>query len=1013
MEQGILSKVNGEHVTWACPFHPVGKFDESGKLIDVRITCNSKTLNKALIPVKRHIPSVPELTRKLAGSKIFSIFDFKDAFNQLSYDKESRALNVMATPWGLYCWNRLNMGISTASEIFQETMVKVLGDIPNIEIAMDDVLVHTKNKEEHDKIIKQVLERISTSGMTLNPRKCKFYQNEVDCFGITISAEEIRPKKAKYRDFIECEEPTNTKEVRSFLGCAGYFKTRSPDQSAISKPLRDLLKVSRAFKWDDEEKNAYNQLKQIVIEESMAFFNHLLPIELYVDAGPFGCSSFLTQIDGKQDTIKLVRCDSHSYTQAEERYSHLEKEAFACVWACKTNHIYVYGRPFKIITDALAVKKIFQEDKTRKRTPIRFIRWKSDLSVYNATFVHRAGFKNIADYLSRRFKRTPRDDIEVTTQVENQINAIVQDRIPTNITLEQLISASNSDPVIQEIKKALALKKWGPLVNEALLKPFKGIWTELSFSNQGILLRNDVIVIPESLRHIVIEYAHEGHIGMQLCKRLLRNICWFPRMDSMIEDVIEECIACQANTRQGTSTEPIIPTKMPKLSWDTIALDHTSRSPTNDYGLGVLDEASRTTFIKTAKDLTSNTAIQICKKMFAEMGIPRVVKTDNGPAFISKEWKEFAKKYKFHHQKITPLHPEANAGAERIMQNNNKTIRCANVTGAPWKRVTSDWLRRYNQTPHSSTGFSPNMLLLGNDNCDILPNICPRTLTPAMKVQARLNDALAKMKMKKYADASQHVKHRHFQINDPVLHKWSRHNKYVSLFDPHPYRVKRINGSMIVAGRDNHAVTRNSKFFKIINEKCFLKALEIVRNKLKTQSNPSTSFKTINHRSQVGRQTTTNLPATPPPTPALPQTNEAPQLEIPIPLEPTEHAQAANQSPTSTPPTAFIQRLESNTPNLNTGQSTTRCTKSMTTTSRAPSLPRRPTGRSSFPKTTAKRKRSNSLEIFRPHPQQTNPTTPHTQMASSTNNPTRTTRSKTRQTARHDYTDSFRMFPRK
>ena len=686
--------------------------------------------------------------------------------------------------------------------------------------------------------------------MTLNPLKCQFFKKSVEFFGMTISEHGISPKKAKYQDLIDCEEPTCTKDVRSFLGFAGYFKNRSPYQSSVNKPLRDLLKTNHSFKWNDDEKNSFKEVKRIVIEEAMAFFDHTLRIELYVDAGPFGCSSFLTQIDDELRSIKLIRCDSHSYTEAEERYSHLEKEAFACVWACKTNHIYVYGRPFKLITDALSVKKIFQEDKTRKRTPIRFIRWKSDLSVYNVEFVHRAGSKNIADYLSRRFNRTPSESTNlVSTNLENHINTIVESRVPTDISLDRLIVASNTDAQIQEIKKALKLKHWGNLVDSSLIKQFKGIWNELSFSSHGILMRNDVIVIPMSLRQEVINYGHEGHIGMQLCKRLLRNICWFPTMDAMIESTIEECVPCQANTL-GTTTEPIVPTIMPQEPWDTIALDHTSRSPTNDYGLGILDEGSRTTIIKIAKDLTSATAISICKNIFAKLGIPKVVKTDNGTAFTSQEWADFARKYGFHHQKITPLHPEANSGAERIMKNNNKTIRCAEVMNVPWKSITSQWLKRYNQTPHSSTGYSPNMLLLGSDNCNILPNIKPRILTPAMKAQARLNDAIAKLRMKKYADAAQHVKHREFKPEDPVMLKWTRNNKYRSLFDPYPYRVKTVKGSMIMAARENHRVTRNSKFFKIINEKCFEKAMDLVRNKLKSNIPASTTFKLNNRNIQ-------------------------------------------------------------------------------------------------------------------------------------------------------------------
>ena len=121
--------------------------------------------------------------------------------------------------------------------------------------------------------------------------------------------------------------------------------------------MRNLLKKDAVFKWDQDEKDAYSKLKECIIEEEMAFFDSKKDTELYVYADPEGCSSFLTLLDHIQHTVKLVRCDSHAFNEAERRYSHLEKEAFACVWACKTNHIYICGRHFKLITDALAVKK--------------------------------------------------------------------------------------------------------------------------------------------------------------------------------------------------------------------------------------------------------------------------------------------------------------------------------------------------------------------------------------------------------------------------------------------------------------------------------------------------------------------------------------------------------------------------------------------------------------------------------------------------------------------------------
>ena len=237
--------------------------------------------------------------------------------------------------------------------------------------------------------------------------------------------------------------------------------------------------------------------------------------------------------------------------------------------------------------------------------------------------------------------------------------------------------------------------------------------------------------------------------------------------------------------------EPIMPTSIPRTAWHTLSIDFSSKLPSGEYTMGILDEHSRKTLVKLSKNMTSETAIKVCMNFFGKYGIPKVIKLDNGPAFSSQQFANFAKTFNFKHQKVTPYHPEANAGSERIMKALNKRARCAAVAHTSWKDEMTQYLHRYNQTPHSSTGFSPNMLLIGQDKCDILPQIAPvRTRTEQTVNQAILNDDFAKAKMKYYGDKYQMTKTRDLSINHPILHLWIRNNKHMSIFDPHPYRVK-------------------------------------------------------------------------------------------------------------------------------------------------------------------------------------------------------------------------------
>ena len=826
-EMGVISKHKQEDgfYSWLSPLHPVEKLNERGEIVDVRLTANNIQLNKAIIRQRKHIPSLPELQYDLNGMKWFTKLDFMEAFNQLPYDDQSRLLTATATTWGVYIWNAMNMGLCVASEIFQEAMRNLLGDLPGVKVAMDDVLLATKTREEMEKLVTTVLDRIREHGMTLNPRKCQFFKNQIDFFGMNVSEEGIKPKKEKLKDLKECEPPKDAKEVRAFLGLAGYFKTRTPHQSTIDKPLRDLLIKGKRFKWEVDEQQAYQRIKDIVIEEALAHFDCDNKTELIVDASPVGCSSFLTQLT-KEGERKLIKCGSHAFTAAEKNYSHVEKEAFACAWGCEDSHIYVYGRPFKLITDALGVQKLLNEDVPRKHIPTRLLRFKSRISVYNCEFVHRPGNTNIADFLSRCLKVDPEimsgSEGQINQEMESSINQLVEEKISSIITLEELIRATQEDELLCKVKEVIR----GGIQPGQELGPFKNVFQELCVSEHGVVLRGENIVIPVGLRQNLLSFAHEGHSGRVLMKRHLRHICWFPGMNKEVDRLVKDCLACEC-TNDNTNREPVIPSKLPVKEWHQISIDWTSRTPSNDYLLVLYCDTSREIVAKLSRNMTSQSAIRICKEVFVKYGFPSVIKSDNGPSFISHEWRDFVTRYKINHVKITPLHPEANGSVERVMKCINKRIRCAAVDKSNWKKVLESFIQRYRETPHSATKVTPKALIEKSSSSSLLPMVIKKVVQANLLQQAKWNDERAKRNMKTYADQIKHTKSFCFKIGEPVLHKWERANKYKPLFDPYAYRVTEVKGSRVRVERQNHSLTRNSSCFKKITEKCYKLSMEL------------------------------------------------------------------------------------------------------------------------------------------------------------------------------------------
>jgi len=200
-------------------------------------------------------------------------------------------------------------------------------------------------------------------------------------------------------------------------------------------------------------------------------------------------------------------------------------------------------------------------------------------------------------------------------------------------------------------------------------------------------------------------------------------------------------------------------------------------------------------------------------KVFSMFGIPRILKTDNGPPFNSDQFSQFADYLGFHHRKITPLWPQANATAERFMRTLGKAIRVAKTQGMHWKQHLNIFLREYRSTPHSTTESSPAELLFQRKMFTKIPSFT-HTASNSSDSAVRAKDDKAKAKMKTHADSHRHAKPHTLTPGDTVLHRQPKQNKLTTLYNSKPYTVTKTKGSMVTASRGGHSIVRNSSFFK-------------------------------------------------------------------------------------------------------------------------------------------------------------------------------------------------------
>jgi len=400
---------------------------------------------------------------------------------------------------------------------------------------------------------------------------------------------------------------------------------------------------------------------------------------------------------------------------------------------------------------------------------------------------------------------------------EEYINYIAANAVPKAMTIQEVAEATKKDHTLQHVIKCLQYQKWRKDDN---VDPFtyiqlRRLRTELSYlSDPGILLRNTRNVIPETLHHCSVDLAHAGHLGLVKTKSLLREKIWFPGVDKLVQDKVKNCISCQAVTPMP-AREPLQMSKLPDAPWEELSADF-AQLESGEYLLVVIDVYSRFPVVEIVNSTSASCVIPKLDKIFSEFGMPFMLRTDNGPPFQSEDFAKFAVTLGFTHQKVTPLWPGANGEVERFMKTIKKCVHIAQIEHQKWRRELVKFLCKYRVNLHSTTGVALATLLFSRNVHAKFPQL---TTEPKNREEISQRDSEQKAKMKAYADDKSYVKPSSLQIGSRVLVKNSpSKGKKSAMFNPKPYTVIKIKGSMITAERHGHRITRNSSYFKEIQD---------------------------------------------------------------------------------------------------------------------------------------------------------------------------------------------------